>query len=320
MPARSIRRVRRIGLQCRWTLRALAKIAGRNPSAMVRRELASAAIRLADKHDVTPLLHALMEHKEDANDPVIPHLFGSPTRRSWRTTSEATAASTATSTDGTPWLAEPRRRTTCSSRDHDRPEVMRRLVATGKAGRPRPVRQVRRRPEGPGSPREGPRRAGRRPQRADRRPPRRGGPHCRPSSPRTTTRGSRRWRTSWPSASATRRPSSGRSTPCADAGRPGRRPGRGRPPARRRSSRRGRAAVRSTLAEGRPGPAGPGRGRPRRWPRSTAPNLAAAGARRAGPTTRRRSGPNWSTPSPPARSGRRRCSGDGRARPSTGPT
>ena len=40
----------------------------------VRRELASAAIRLGDKHDVTPLLHALMAHKEDAKDPVIPQL------------------------------------------------------------------------------------------------------------------------------------------------------------------------------------------------------------------------------------------------------
>ena len=40
----------------------------------VRRELASAAIRLADKHDVTPLVRALLAHKEDAKDPVIPQL------------------------------------------------------------------------------------------------------------------------------------------------------------------------------------------------------------------------------------------------------
>jgi putative membrane-bound dehydrogenase-like protein len=40
----------------------------------IRRELASAAIRLADKHDVTELLHALMKNKDDANDPLIPHL------------------------------------------------------------------------------------------------------------------------------------------------------------------------------------------------------------------------------------------------------
>ena len=44
-------------------------------SPIVRRELASAAIRLADKNDVRPLLHALMERKEDATDPVIPHLI-----------------------------------------------------------------------------------------------------------------------------------------------------------------------------------------------------------------------------------------------------
>jgi putative membrane-bound dehydrogenase-like protein len=40
----------------------------------IRREVASLAIRLADKHDVTELLHALIKHKDDAKDPLIPHL------------------------------------------------------------------------------------------------------------------------------------------------------------------------------------------------------------------------------------------------------
>ncbi|MBX3398703.1 MAG: HEAT repeat domain-containing protein [Gemmataceae bacterium] len=42
-----------------------------------RREIASAAIRLAasnDAGDATPLVRSLMSHKEDANDPLIPHL------------------------------------------------------------------------------------------------------------------------------------------------------------------------------------------------------------------------------------------------------
>jgi putative membrane-bound dehydrogenase-like protein len=55
-------------------LAAFVELAKTNPSAAVRREQASAAIRLADTHDVTPLLRALMARKEDAKDPLIPHL------------------------------------------------------------------------------------------------------------------------------------------------------------------------------------------------------------------------------------------------------
>jgi putative membrane-bound dehydrogenase-like protein len=40
----------------------------------IRREVASLAVRLADKHDVTELLHALMKQKDDAKDPLVPHL------------------------------------------------------------------------------------------------------------------------------------------------------------------------------------------------------------------------------------------------------
>ncbi len=41
----------------------------------VRRELASAAIRLADTHDTKLLVHWLMERKEDTKDPMIPQLL-----------------------------------------------------------------------------------------------------------------------------------------------------------------------------------------------------------------------------------------------------
>jgi putative membrane-bound dehydrogenase-like protein len=55
------------------TVENLTKAAEHAPVA-VRRELASAAIRLAEKHDVAELVRALMKHKEDATDPLIPHL------------------------------------------------------------------------------------------------------------------------------------------------------------------------------------------------------------------------------------------------------
>ncbi|MEJ5274717.1 MAG: PVC-type heme-binding CxxCH protein [Thermogemmata sp.] len=53
----------------------VASWAAKQPSATVRRELASAALRWADQSDVTPLLRALLAHKEDARDPVIPQLL-----------------------------------------------------------------------------------------------------------------------------------------------------------------------------------------------------------------------------------------------------
>src|SRR5262249_30183293 len=72
------------------------------PDPTTRRDLASAAIRLADKHDVTPLVRALMAHKEDAKDPVIPQLV-------WlayeRVISKKDGASTPVEKELT-WLAE----------------------------------------------------------------------------------------------------------------------------------------------------------------------------------------------------------------------
>jgi putative membrane-bound dehydrogenase-like protein len=53
----------------------LTPLAERDESPAVRRELASAAIRLATAHDTRPLLHALMRHAEDASDPALPQLI-----------------------------------------------------------------------------------------------------------------------------------------------------------------------------------------------------------------------------------------------------
>ena len=111
----------------RMDVELLAGAAGKTKSAVVRRELASASIRLADKHDVKPLLHALMDHTEDANDPQIPHLI-------WLAYEKQLAR------DG--WTLNPflqfeltRIRnlsgTNALVREHIAPRVFRRLAATG---------------------------------------------------------------------------------------------------------------------------------------------------------------------------------------------
>ncbi len=92
----------------------------------VRRELASAAVRLGAKHDVTPLLRALMARKEDANDPLIPHLV-------WlayeKVISKKEGANTPAEKE-LAWLAE-QAPDNIFVRDQIVPKVMRRLVATG---------------------------------------------------------------------------------------------------------------------------------------------------------------------------------------------
>jgi len=96
------------------------------PDPTVRRELASVAIRLADKHDVTPLLRALMQHKEDANDPVIPQLV-------WLAYEKVITKKEGASTPAEKelaWLAE-KAPDNAFVRDQIVPKVMRRLVATG---------------------------------------------------------------------------------------------------------------------------------------------------------------------------------------------
>ncbi|QJW96909.1 PVC-type heme-binding CxxCH protein [Frigoriglobus tundricola] len=105
---------------------ALADIAKEVKDAGVRRELASATIRLSDKRDVTPLLRALMAHKEDAKDPVIPQLV-------WLAYEKTIAKKEGASTPAEKelaWLAE-QAPDNPFVRDSIVPKVMRRLVATG---------------------------------------------------------------------------------------------------------------------------------------------------------------------------------------------
>ncbi len=125
-------------------LKSLAAIATNVKDAGVRRELASAAIRLADKHDVAPLLHALMTHKEDAKDPVIPHLvwlayekrLTSLDRKEADTRNDSTEEplprGRTSLAEELAWLAEESPKN-AFIRDQIVPRVMRRLVATGKA-------------------------------------------------------------------------------------------------------------------------------------------------------------------------------------------
>jgi putative membrane-bound dehydrogenase-like protein len=97
-----------------------------NPNATVRRELASAAVHHSGKHNVTPLLRALMARKEDAKDPLIPHLV-------WlayeKVISKKEGANTPAEKE-LAWLAEQAPENEFV-RDQIVPKVMRRLVATG---------------------------------------------------------------------------------------------------------------------------------------------------------------------------------------------
>lgn len=101
----------------------------------VRRELASAAIRLADKHDVTPLVHALMARKDDYKDPVIPHLVWYAYEKSLaRFTKPAQDAQAPRSAETEiPWLIE-NAPGNAFVIDHIIPRVTRRLASTGQPG------------------------------------------------------------------------------------------------------------------------------------------------------------------------------------------
>jgi putative membrane-bound dehydrogenase-like protein len=103
------------------TIKMFAKIAGIEKQTVVRRELASAAIRLGDKHDVSELLHALMKHSEDSKDPLIPNLV-------WIAYEKVIAKNAANEMG---FLAE-QSPTNIFVRDAIVPKVMRRLVATNK--------------------------------------------------------------------------------------------------------------------------------------------------------------------------------------------
>jgi putative membrane-bound dehydrogenase-like protein len=118
-----------------WTVRLLAEpgavsepmfkrlvaLAAAERSAPVRLELTGAALRLAKKQDTLPLLHALMGHKEDANDPVIPHML-------WYAYEPKLVAAPRAELD---WLKD----NAAGNRlitETIVPRAMRRLVATGK--------------------------------------------------------------------------------------------------------------------------------------------------------------------------------------------
>ena len=57
------------------TVKDLALLAKREAYPDLRRELASTAIALGRRLDTTSLVHALLEHKEDTRDPVIPQML-----------------------------------------------------------------------------------------------------------------------------------------------------------------------------------------------------------------------------------------------------
>jgi putative membrane-bound dehydrogenase-like protein len=117
----------------------LTTLAGDDKSPIIRRELASAAIRLADKHDITPLVRALMARKEDATDPVIPQLvwiayekvLANPGRKSGGGPKDPAPDGGSPVATELAWLAN-QSPDNPFVRDQIVPKVMRRLVATGK--------------------------------------------------------------------------------------------------------------------------------------------------------------------------------------------
>ena len=104
------------------------KLAKTADSPAIRRELASLAIWTAGKQDVAPLVRALMAHKEDAKDAVIPQLV-------WLAYEKVLTGQRPAAEPGTDkelsWLAEQAPGNEFV-RDQIVPKVMRRLVATGK--------------------------------------------------------------------------------------------------------------------------------------------------------------------------------------------
>lgn len=93
-----------------------------NLTSNIRRELASTAICLAETIDVAALVHTLMQRKEDANDPLIPHLAWIAYEKVLsKNPREPELVWLAANAPGNPFIT-----------DQILPKVMRRLVATGK--------------------------------------------------------------------------------------------------------------------------------------------------------------------------------------------
>jgi putative membrane-bound dehydrogenase-like protein len=102
-------------------LKRLAGLAASERSAAVRLELAGTALHLGKTQDTVPLLHALLAHKEDANDPVIPHML-------WYAYEPKLVAAPKAQLD---WLRNNAAGNPLMM-DTIIPRAMRRLVATGK--------------------------------------------------------------------------------------------------------------------------------------------------------------------------------------------
>ena len=103
------------------TIQSLARIARAVDRPTVRRELASASIRLVENRDVRHTLHALMQQKEDAKDPLIPHLVWIAYEKVLTKESPKELAWLLENATGNPFIT-----------DQILPRAMRRLVATGK--------------------------------------------------------------------------------------------------------------------------------------------------------------------------------------------
>jgi putative membrane-bound dehydrogenase-like protein len=103
-------------------LKKLTDLAATEPSPGVRLELAAATLRLGKMTDTLPLLRALMGHKEDAKDPVIPQIV-------WLAYESKLASSAKTELN---WLKDNAAGNALIT-DTIVPRSMRRLVATGKA-------------------------------------------------------------------------------------------------------------------------------------------------------------------------------------------
>jgi putative heme-binding domain-containing protein len=103
------------------TVESFRKLAEAEKSAEVRREIASAAIRLQSKFDVSRLVRSLLGHNEDSGDPVIPQLL-------WNAYEPGLAAKPK---EELTWLKDNAANNALIT-DTIVPRAMRRMVATGK--------------------------------------------------------------------------------------------------------------------------------------------------------------------------------------------
>ncbi len=118
----TIRLLSESGALSETMLKRFTALAASERSAPVRLELASAALRLGKTQDTLPLLRALMGHKEDAGDPVIPQMV-------WLAYEEKLPSAAGAELD---WLKEHAAGNALIA-ETIVPRTMRRLVATGKA-------------------------------------------------------------------------------------------------------------------------------------------------------------------------------------------